>query len=329
MSKRGKFRVNHQKSKAKYIVTLEDEYQRLQTILESGNLTEIRAYKKRTEELLAYNYKYFTELAFQRSQNKSEITQALLLSTSKDLDINGWHRAVKLIYSNHPLCAIGSMKDPGGRFNIGDIDSARYPIFPALYIAENQQTAIAELFAQDFDIEAGINITHFEYALSKNQSFAVASVSAHIPTYFDLTDEKKLKNFLNVIKDFKISQELIDEARELQLAPPAAATAISQLISTLLLPDWRAKATFFDVPENCQIFGQLLLEAGIDGVLYPSKMNTGNNFAIFTTNLANSDAWIELDSVPHRLTPKRLDKSNFRTAEMTFEEIEKIAQVTN
>ncbi len=314
--------LKSRKKKIRYVVTLEDELRKLKADLETGTLSEIRSYKRRTEALLKYNYEYFSELAYQRSQKKEEISKALLSNARKELSLDNWHRAVRLKYSNHPLSAVGSLKDPGGRFNIGDIDGARYPIFPALYFAANQKTAISELFAQDFTTDKKINLDYFEYALSKSNDFSVATLRGTASTYFDLTDKKTLKTFVEIISDFKCSDALVSKAKRLQIAPPKVATTVSALMPSLLFSEWRTKAAFYDVPENCQIFGQLIQDSGIDGILYPSKMKTGLNFALFTRNLANSSTWVELQSTPHRLTPSRLDSHNFRLAELTFEEIE-------
>jgi hypothetical protein len=48
-----------------------------------------------------------------------------------------------LKYSNHPLCTLGSIKQYGGRFNIGeDISQANtLKTFQAFYLAEDQSTA--------------------------------------------------------------------------------------------------------------------------------------------------------------------------------------------
>ena len=58
-----------------------------------------------------------------------------------------WVRVVKYRWSLEPLSACGSiLGGGGGRFNIGDIDTTRFPPFPAVYLAENEETASCEVF---------------------------------------------------------------------------------------------------------------------------------------------------------------------------------------
>ena len=78
----------------------------------------------------------------------------------------------------------------------------------------------------------------------------------------------------------------------------------------------------YDVPSNPQIFGQLLHEAGVEGVLYPSKMTGKDCVAIFTRNFEKGNSWVSLDEAPLALgVPSKIASSNFPFAEMTAKEL--------
>jgi RES domain-containing protein len=70
-----------------------------------------------------------------------------------------------------------SSDDPGGRFNVGDIDRARYPAFPALYIASDKGTALAEVLGRE---KRADSLTPEELALTKPDSITAASVSGKL-----------------------------------------------------------------------------------------------------------------------------------------------------
>ncbi|MFQ5433081.1 MAG: hypothetical protein ACE5EN_11325 [Nitrospinota bacterium] len=78
-----------------------------------------------------------------------------------------------------------------------------------------------------------------------------------------------------------------------------------------------------DIPANSQIFGQLVNEAGIDGIIYPSKMTKKDAVAIFTRNFENSGSWVKLDDPgPSDEILEKIDYSNWQLAEMTFEQLQ-------
>lgn len=57
----------------------------------------------------------------------------------------------------------------------------------------------------------------------------------------------------------------------------------------MLEPHWRAWCMQFDIPANCQIFGQLVASSGIEGILYPSKFSKKKNcLAIYPQNFDSS-----------------------------------------
>src|SRR5687767_8560497 len=114
--------------------------------LDRTSANEIRFYKKHTEELLQFHWQYYAELAYQRRRILEQLQESLLKNCSPEPFVfDDWQRAVKFKYSLDPLSVKGSLSDPGGRFNIGAIDTTRFPPFPALYLASDKDTALQEL----------------------------------------------------------------------------------------------------------------------------------------------------------------------------------------
>ena len=89
----------------------------------------------------------------------------------------------------------------------------------------------------------------------------------------DLRTAAKLNVFVELTKGFKLSPVLEESAKRLGLPKPTIAQRSQDLLDTLLGKDWRMPPTIGDVPANSQIFGQLIYQAGIEGILYPSSLN--------------------------------------------------------
>ena len=112
-----------------------------------------------------------------------------------------------------------------------------------------------------------------------------------------------------LIKNFDIPNDLKEDARKIGLPEPDLIRTVSKLSDCLLDPNWRAWPVQFDVPYSSQIFGQLVAEAGIDGILYPSKFTGKDCLAIFPQNFDDSSSsFLELDGdLPPAVKIRRLD----------------------
>lgn len=85
---------------------------------------------------------------------------------------------------------------------------------------------------------------------------------------------------------------------------------IPALIDSLLEPNWRAMCMQLDVPANCQIFGQLVVNAGIGGILYPSKFTKKKCLAIYPQNFDSED-YTAVDGDTPAGTISRLDANTW------------------
>lgn len=289
-------------------------------LLETGTLESMKYAKQVTAEHLKCYWKYYAELAGQRSLINESIGQALTQACIS-YQVKGWQRAVKYKYSLHPFSTMGSLVFIGGRFNTGTEVNSEVPSFPALYLAQDKDTALQEHLGQQA-CKPGFNLSPREAALINPSSESIVSVSAIFDKIFDLTNAKNLKAFVDLVKNFKLSKELIDLMKKLEIPEPNIIKTPNQLIKTLLDPSWRQTSANCDVPSNPQIFGQLVYSAGIEGILYPSKFTGKLCLAVFPRNFVGTDSYVALDDeVPHPKVPTKIDATNWRLCEMNAKEI--------
>jgi hypothetical protein len=90
----------------------------------------------------------------------------------------------------------------------------------------------------------------------------------------------------------------------------------------LLTKDWRVSPVHGDVPANSQIFGALIYQAGIEGILYPSTLTGKECLAIFPNNFAVTSSYIQLDDEPpHAKVERRIDSNNWRVCALSPQEL--------
>ena len=289
-------------------------------VLESTSLSEMRAVKKQMLQRLDFEWAIYSELAGQRRKVQDLLLEALESGSIGPINEKGWQRAVAYKYALHPLSCLGSLKsDVGGRFNIGNLNPVQFPKFPALYLAEDRETAEQELLCQ---ANTNPKLSNHDFALSNPTSLVVVSVNFRLERCFDLTDARHLRKFVNIIKTFKIStaSQAIAQSLNIEVAPLIQLP--STLRDSLLDPDWRVAPMRYDIPSNSQLFAQLVHEAGFEGILYLSKMTGKRAIALFPRNFANTEAQIELaDQPPSPDVLTQITSENFNKSEMTVAEL--------
>ncbi|HAT8858975.1 TPA: RES family NAD+ phosphorylase [Legionella pneumophila] len=286
-------------------------------LLESGSIKSIRQAKETTDELLKYHWAYYSELARQRNEIQDKIQQAVI-QTCIPYELTHWQRAVKYKYGLHPFSTAGSLSFIGGRFNTGKGVNTEVPYFSGLYIAENKDTALQEHLGQVKHDQ----LTPREVALTNPASETIVSISGKIDKVFDLTNEKNLLPLVELIKDFKFSPELKKLSKKLGFSSPEIIKTSELLIQTLLTPEWRQLPCNYDIPANSQIFGHIIHQSGIEGILYPSKLTACLCLVVFPKNFVGTDSYLKLDDeAPHEKVPARIDTSNWRVCDLETKEI--------
>lgn len=278
-------------------------------LLDQFSVEDIKKYAAFEDQILKFHWDYYNDLAYRRSKIVVEIKKSLLEAAQKNFEFPKWQRAVKIKYELEPLSVAGSLKDPaGGRFNIGDLNPSQFPPFPALYLAIDKDTAIPELLSQKRDPHQ--KLTPLELALTDPSSIAIFSLSGSLDSIINLKERtEKFRPFVDLIKNFDIPNALKETAQKIGLPEPNLIRTIPQLIDCLLAPNWREWPMQFDVPSPSQIFGHLAAEAGIEGILYPSKFTGKDCLAIFPQNFDDSsDSFVQLDGeLPPGIKISRLD----------------------
>ncbi len=289
-------------------------------LLEQGTLQDMRKAKEKMALNLKYSWDYYSELALQRSQIQEELKKALIGSCISKYQFSKWQRAVKWKYGLHPLSTVGSLTFVGQRFNTGSDVSSEVPSFPALYLAVDKDTALQETLGQTQ--QKGSQLSARELALTNAQSEVIVSVSGELEKIFDLRTADALNDFVDLIKGFTLSAALKKTAKELELDEPTIVQNAKQLLESLLVENWRGVPSGFDVPANSQIFGHLVYNAGIEGILYPSKLTKKDCLAIFPHNFQQSSSFVALDDdAPDASVPKRIDSNSWRDCDLSADEI--------
>jgi len=262
------------------------------------------------DALEQYNVRLFYHLEGLRQVHHTELIRALSSCKPTVVELHEWARIVDYQYTLAPLSAAGSVVK-GGRFNIGsDLDPAQFVPFPALYLAANYETAYAERFGGPTAADRGA-FTGQQYALRRPGSFSAVRLSGEAHQIFDLRRARVLERFVDIVRRFPMPDDLKHLAKELGKRPPWLITKSSQLRKGLLAADWRAWPVQYGIPANPQVFGRLLLEAGFEGVVYPSTRGNDLCLALFPTALAASDTHVELvDQAPNGVIA-RLDSDTW------------------
>jgi len=280
-------------------------------LLDNINHHAIKTWIKRHQQITDYTAQHYAFFASRRSQVMEKLKQSLLDEQNEFLLNKAWKRIISQQFSNTPLSTTGSVLNfPGGRFNIGKIDSERFPQFPALYIAEDTETAYLECMgiSRNKQIE-GLSAT--ELAAAGN--YAHFNIIGHLTRVLDLTKKEALANFYGIIKDIHLPIYFRREANQLHINPCLPVNSLNQLYETITIENWRFAPMQLDTPANSQIIGQIARSAGLEAILYTSAKNNHRSLCIFPDNFDNSEAYLEITgNVADTVIDKRLDKETYR-----------------
>ncbi len=279
---------------------------------------EIQHQESHYKSMAHYYWEHYHFFAYQRSLILDDLKHTLAC-VCRPFSFSKWQRVVDFKYALMPLSAKGSvLNDPGGRFNIGDIDKTKFPHFAALYIAENRDTAYKEKFALGEQKGKHDGLTAEELALTRHTSISIVALKGEVSLVIDLTCKDYLKDFFDLVEKIKLPDHLVEHANQLKINPLLPAKTIQELLEELLQPNWRDMPMRFDIPAYSQIFGQIACLAGVEAILYPSKITGKKCLAIFPENFTQSDSFIEImDGAPVEMKHKRLDANSCLSSHLT------------
>src|SRR6185295_7987528 len=136
------------------------------------------------DKFLRFYWDYHQNLAYQRIKFLEGIKNALIDASEGPFHFSQWQRILRYKYSLEPLSVDGSMMDPGGRFNIGDINPDQFNPFPSIYLASKKATALQEALCQK--IFPGNEEQSFAFALAESSSFVNISISGSLKSVINL-----------------------------------------------------------------------------------------------------------------------------------------------
>ena len=93
---------------------------------------------------------------------------------------------------------------------------------------------------------------------------------------------------------------------------PLLVKTVGHLKVNLLAHNWRLYPSQYEIPANPQIFGRLVIDAGFDGIVYSSTKGPKDCVALFPTNFAGTESYVELaDEAPKGTTHRRPDQETW------------------
>jgi hypothetical protein len=153
----------------------------------------------------------------QRRKLHHQLVEAIKGVGHTAFQVDHWVRIVTYQYSLEPLSGAGSLQALGGRFNAGyELDDNTIRPWPALYIAQNFETAYREKF--QLGSEEGVEgLTPQELGLEGAVSHATVFVNGQLNRVFDMTAFMSLISVARVLSKIKLPFEVAALARKLKL----------------------------------------------------------------------------------------------------------------
>lgn len=281
------------------------------TQLEQFSQLSLRRWLASAKALTELHTVQFFALELERQRRSGDLIEALRASLVPGEPFEKWARIVDYRYCLAPLSIAGSLKNDGGRFNIGaGLNPAAFPAFPALYIAEDYPTAFRERFGTDFAAVRRDGLAPHELALRTPGSFTHVALRGQLELVLDVGELGALQRFAAVLRDFSMPDRVRQLARRLGMrAPPGLVRTPGGLQRQLLHPNWRMLSAQFDLPANCQVFGRIAAAAGAHGIRYPSARQSNRYcLALFPQNWFATNSFVEvMDGAPSAAKPVRID----------------------
>lgn len=282
-------------------------------ILELDRFSEasLRQWQKLSEDLDELERTLHFAIEPERRRLRPELIAALDASLGEPFTVHGWIRVVNYRFSLNPLSSAGSLRAYGGRFNAGaDLEPGTLDPWPALYLAEDFETAFREKFQMRSEaLTEGLRPQ--ELALGPQGSHATVAVTGRLTRVFDMTSVAALDPLARVLRRIKMPTRARQLKKKLQI-PNHALWMVQtgkQLYDAVLKHNWRVLPAQFDLPAQSQTVAELIRAAGFEAILYQSTMGPGKCLAVFPDRLAESSFIALADEPPHPDTIPRLDYS--------------------
>ena len=220
-----------------------------------------------------------------------------------------WVRVVPYQYSLEPLSCAGSLQSIGGRFNAGaELDANTLSPWPALYLAEDFETAFREKFQLPRD-DLVDGLSPQELALEHGVSHTTVFVQGRLARVFDMTFYQSLAPVAQVFRRIKMPARVRQIQAKLKIPNREVFMVQSgkQIHEMVLTYNWRVLPIQFGLPAQSHILAELIRAAGFEAILYQSTKGPGKCLAVFP-DLLDGGSFVELmDTPPLAVKHQRLD----------------------
>ncbi len=271
--------------------------------------TDIKQWQTLSKDLDELEDTMHFALEPERRRLRDELINALQMQEPLNLELPKWVRIVDYRFCLMPLSSAGSLLEYGGRFNAGiDLNQNTLNPWPALYLAEDYETAFREKFQiKSTDLTNGLKPE--ELALEHGQSHATVFISGKIVRVFDMTTAKNLDTVANVLKKIKMPDKAKSLMKKLRMNSSDYKMVKNGqgLYDAVLRNNWRLLPVQFGLPARGQILSELIRAADFEAILYKSTAGSGNCLAIFPDKLSEYSFLELIGPNPSEITHTRLD----------------------
>ncbi len=245
----------------------------------------------------------------ERRSLRPELIAALQSILPTTVELARWARVVTYQYSLEPLSCAGSLQNIGGRFNAGaELDANTLNPWPALYLAEDYETAFREKFQLPRD-DLVDGLTPQELALEHGVSHTAVFVQGRLSRVFDMTSYQSLVPVAQVFRRIKKPARARQIQAQLKIPDRGVFMAQTgkQIHEMVLTNNWRVLPIQFGLPAQSHILAELIRAAGFEAILYQSTKGPGKCLAVFP-DLLDDGSFVELmDTPPLAVKHQRLD----------------------
>ncbi len=287
------------------------------TVLEQFTGRDLEKWRTLSEDLDELQQVLYFHLQPERQRRDEALLASLSGYDPTIVDLDGWCRLVDYQFTLSPLSAAGSLRRIGGRFNAGiDLDRNTLQPWPALYLAEDSETAYREYFQIPSGSDQG-GLTPQEMALFPKVSYTFVRLQGRLLNLFDTRQPQIFNNLVKVLATIPLPQKARELARKLKLGSGdlAMIRTVSALRRAIFQTNWRVLPMQFGLPSQSQIIGDLIRRAGFEGVIYSSSKGKGSCIALFPEQLhADSNVRVNTPTMPvGAIVELNLDTVDFLT----------------
>ena len=264
--------------------------------LDRFSAVDLKKWNRLSADLDEYNNVLYFGVEPQRRRHNDAIREALESVPALPFDVCGWTRLVTYRFALNPLSAAGSLTDVGGRFNVGqDVEKAMQHPWPALYIAEDFETAFREKFQLPIG-EMSCGLRPEELALMPNSSFSSVLLDGHIARAFDIGAPGCLDALCQVLSKMKLPGEVRQIQKRLRLPANHAymVRTPNRLLQDVLVANWRTAPVQYGLPSTSQIFAGMVRDAGFEAIRYPSTKGGAHCIALFPDCIVSKQTRLDL-----------------------------------